>query len=268
MLTGCEQRPSISVIVPTYNRGNLLKDTITSILGQTFEGFELIVVDDGSTDNTRDIVNDVKDQRIKYMHTENWGGPARPRNIGIRAGKGEFVALCDDDDIWYPDKLRCQLAALKDRPFGLCFTNFDYIDANSKKLDKVHKIKKLFRNPTFNRFVLGGGAICNSSVMIRHSVVDAVGLLEEDPELVAMEDYQYWARIIRKYKACCVDKVLVSYRVNSQNSMEAITDRNWLTNQMYLLNAIRSSVEIAPAIYYTKMVKILIQGLLRFMTNK
>jgi len=263
-----KKRPSVSVIVATYNRKELLGKTICSILSQTFDEFELIVVDDGSTDGTKCIFDMIDDPRIQYIYTNNWGGPARPRNIGIKAARGQYIAFCDDDDIWYPDKLRCQLAALKDRPFGLCFTNFDYIDANSKKLDKVHKIKKLFRNPTFNRFVLGGGAICNSSVMIRHSVVDAVGLLEEDPELVAMEDYQYWARIIRKYKACCVDKVLVSYRVNSQNSMEAITDRNWLTNQMYLLNAIRSSVEIAPAIYYTKMVKILIQGLLRFMTNK
>ena len=91
MKTGSEKEPGVTVIVPTYNRGDLLRDTISSILGQTFEGFELIVVDDGSTDNTRDIVNEFNDQRIKYIQTENWGGPARPRNIGINAGKGKFA---------------------------------------------------------------------------------------------------------------------------------------------------------------------------------
>jgi len=253
-----KKRPSVSVIVATYNRKELLGKTICSILSQTFDEFELIVVDDGSTDGTKCIFDMIDDPRIQYIYTNNWGGPARPRNIGIKAARGQYIAFCDDDDIWYPDKLRCQLAALKDRPFGLCFTNFDYIDSGGNKLEKTHKIKKRRQNPTFHSFILGGGDICNSSVMIKRSVVDTVGLLEEDPELIAAEDYHYWARVLRKYKACYVDRVLVSYRFNSKQCIRPTFSSGKLRKQIYLLKSIDSLVNIQWPFYYLKFLKILL----------
>lgn len=251
------EKTIVSVIVTTYNRKGLLKETIDSILNQTFRKFELIVVDDGSTDNTKSILDTFEDPRIQYIYTANWGGPARPRNIGINKAKGEYIAFCDDDDIWYPNKLDCQLRELRNSSYGLCFTNFDYINEDGMKLEKKHKIKKRYLNPTFNNFILGGGGICNSSVMIIRDVINTVGLLKEDSQLIAVEDFQYWARILKKYKACCVNKVLVSYRINSPNSIQVITDTNWLKKEVYLLNSINSLVKIDKIIYYIKFFKLI-----------
>ena len=101
--------PLVSVIVSTHNRADLLCETLDSILSQTYENFELIVVDDGSTDNTEEVVKRHSAGRINYLKIDNWGGPARPRNIGIEKAKGKYIAFCDDDDIWLPKKLEKQI---------------------------------------------------------------------------------------------------------------------------------------------------------------
>lgn len=101
--------PLVSVVLTTYNRADLISETIESILSQTFRNFELIVVDDGSTDNTEEVVRSYNDERVHYIKTDNWGGPAKPRNIGIKKAKGEYIAFCDDDDLWLPNKLEVQL---------------------------------------------------------------------------------------------------------------------------------------------------------------
>ena len=103
--------PKVSVIIPTYNRANLLARAIKSVLNQTFQDFELIVVDDGSTDNTRKVVEEFqkKDSRIKYIFQENSGGPAKPINTGIKNSKGEYITILEDDDEFLPQKLQKQV---------------------------------------------------------------------------------------------------------------------------------------------------------------
>ena len=115
--------PLVSVVVATYNRADLISETLDSILNQTYKIFELIVVDDGSSDNTEEIVKNYSDSRLKYIKTDNWGGPARPRNIGIRESKGEYIAFCDNDDLWEKNKLEKQLDIIKNNNAGLCFCN-------------------------------------------------------------------------------------------------------------------------------------------------
>ena len=99
----------VSVIVPTYNRAHLLKKTIESILSQTYTDLELIVVSNYSTDNTDDMVKSYKDDRIKYFKNQNNGIIAVNRNFGIRKSTGEYIAFCDDDDTWLPNKLERQV---------------------------------------------------------------------------------------------------------------------------------------------------------------
>ena len=98
-------KPLISVIIPTYQRSDKLKIAIQSVLAQTFVNFEVLIMDDGSEDGTRDIVNSFKDHRIFYSWQKNTGGPASPRNNGIKIAKGEWIALLDDDDAWAENKL-------------------------------------------------------------------------------------------------------------------------------------------------------------------
>ncbi len=105
----------ISVVIPTYNRAKLVPRAIESVLRQTLEDFELLVVDDGSTDNTKEVVEGYarQDKRVTYISQENSGGPARPKNTGIKASKGEYIAILDDDDEWMEDKLLVQFRHFK-----------------------------------------------------------------------------------------------------------------------------------------------------------
>ena len=261
--------PLVSVIVTTFNRADLLRETLDSILSQTYNNFELIVVDDGSTDNTEEVVKEYIDSRLQYIKTDNWGGPARPRNVGIKESKGEYIAFCDDDDLWYSNKLTYQLEQFRNNSYGLCFTNYDYIDRYSNKINRKHKIKKRYLNLTFNKFILAGGCILNSSVMIKREVVDTVGLINEDLCLIAIEDRDYWARILKKYKAVSIDKELVSYRINSINSIWDATKNNWLIKEIDALNSINSAVKINVIIYYLKIMKlILIVGIKNVLCKK
>lgn len=102
----------VSVIMPAYDGERFIKESIESILAQTFKDFELVVVDDGSTDSTLEIVKSFDDERIKYFHKENSGNQAIPRNYGIKKAQGEFIAFCDQDDLWYPEKLEKQMAVI------------------------------------------------------------------------------------------------------------------------------------------------------------
>ena len=99
----------VSVIIPTYNRAKLLKRAIESVLNQTFQDFELIVVDDGSTDDTKEIVKSFNNQKIIYIYQENFGGAALPKNVGIKMAQGKYIAILDSDDEWLPEKLQKQV---------------------------------------------------------------------------------------------------------------------------------------------------------------
>ena len=117
--------PKVSVIVPTHNRADLIEYSIRSVLAQTYPDFELLVVDNGSTDSTRSVVDGIGDPRIRYIYQENSGGPAGPRNTGIRESRGEYVAFLDSDDLWVPTKLARQVEVLEKRPaVGLVYGQF------------------------------------------------------------------------------------------------------------------------------------------------
>jgi len=259
-----ENNPLVSVIVTTYNRKKLLKETINSILNQTYKNFELIVVDNYSNYDFFNHIKSFNDDRIIAFQNQNNEIIAVNRNFGIRKAKGEYIAFCDDDDIWYPYKLTCQLKKFKNNPYGLCSTNHDYISNDRKKVNNKHKIKKRYLNLTFNKFILSGGFICNSSVMIKREIIETIGLFDEDPKLIAAEDYHYWARILKKYKACYIDRILISYRIDSMDSIIKIfRNNNWFKKEMYLLSSINSAAKINKIIYLIKLVKLVLVKIAR-----
>ncbi len=258
-----EENPLVSVVVTTYNRKELLKETIDSILNQTYKNFELIVVDNFSKYDLFSHIKSLSDLRIRAFQNQNNGIIAVNRNIGIKKARGKYIAFCDDDDLWYPEKLYYQVKRLEKGDGVLCFTNFDYINKDGNRLHKKHKIKKYYQNLTFNKFMLSGGGFCNSSVMINHQIIETIGLISEDSHLLAAEDYHYWARILQKYKACCENRVLVSYRINSVNSVQNTTNTHWFRKELYLLNSINSVIKINKIIYTIKLIRILLIYLFR-----
>ncbi|OAZ03094.1 glycosyltransferase family 2 protein [Flavobacterium succinicans] len=184
----------VSVIIPTYNRANDLDRCLKSLQNQTYKNFEVLVCDDGSTDNTKEVVDKFSSLlTIQYIKGENFGGPARPRNNGIQKAKGDIIAFLDSDDWWYPNKLAVSLPYLKE--YDLVHHELD-IYKNGKSLIGRTKSRSLGGN-YFIDLIVNGNAVVNSSVVIKKEIVDLVGDITEDKKLIAVEDYDYWIRVAK-----------------------------------------------------------------------
>jgi glycosyltransferase involved in cell wall biosynthesis len=187
------ERPLVSVVIPTYQRRSVLEDAIRSALSQTYDRVEVLVEDDGSTDGTDAMVAGLGDPRIRYAWSPNVGYPAPVRNRAIRRASGELVALLDSDDVWEPQKLERQVAALTRNPELLgvsCRANT--IPPRPKRITFVPDAR-----PSFEEVLRHGAGILNSGTVLRREVFDRVGLLDEDPELRSVEDCDLWLRILR-----------------------------------------------------------------------
>ena len=258
-----DAEPLVSVIVTTFNRADLLCETLDSILNQTYTNFELILVDDGSTDKTEEVVKKYTDHRLHYFKTVNWGGPARPRNIGIKKAKGDYIAFCDDDDIWKNNKLEMQLNIIINNNAGLCFCNHYKIDQNSNIIGEG-KVKNKYKNPTFTNFFLSGGYIMNSSVIIKSQCINDVGYQNESTEMISIEDSEYWGRILSIYKGCFLPEKLVRYRVH-QGSIQNKTNKSYLNKQLIFCRVLSQSVDIPNTVKIIKIIKIYIQNLFKYL---
>ena len=215
-ITRGRDSPLISVIIPTYNRAGLIKETIESVCNQTYENLEILVIDDGSTDNTEQVTKSINDDRIKYFRQEHRGRPAPARNKGIQRAKGQFIAFLDSDDLWVPRKLETQLGAFQRYPDIL-------LVCSNGKIFSSHRDKYIFNMLTNKRLSfrssLMQNLVLNSSVLMRKNVAESVGSLDEDIRLRAVEDYDYWLRILKyKDKSILVLKgSLISRRLRSEN---------------------------------------------------
>ena len=130
-----EKNPTVSVIIPTYNRAHLIGRAIQSVLNQTYRDFEIIVVDDGSADNTEEVVKSFYDKRIKYIKHKKNKGAAATRNTGIKAARGKYIAFQDSDDEWLPEKLEKQMKVFENAPakVGVVYTDMWRIMRNKRK---------------------------------------------------------------------------------------------------------------------------------------
>jgi len=218
----------ISVIVLTYNRARMVTEAIDSILSQTFKDFELIVMDNCSSDNTEAVIKAYTDERIRYFKHDNGGIIAVNRNYGMSQARGDYLAFCDDDDLWLPEKLEKQMLEFKkDSQVALVCTNAIIFDENGER-GEFFKAGLPDSNFTFESLVWRSSVIC-SSVMVRKSVIDDVGMMDESPEIFSAEDYELWLRVAHKYRIKYVDFPLVRYRIHpggyNKKSVDAI-ERN------------------------------------------
>jgi glycosyltransferase involved in cell wall biosynthesis len=209
------KEPVVSVVVPTFNRADLLGETLQSILAQTLRDLELIVVSDGSTDGTRAVVEGLGDPRVQFIEQANSGGPAGPRNRGVRAARGKYVAFCDDDDLWLPEKLERQVALMeRESDIALSYTegeNFGDSDVFTRTSLRGRPVDDHFRALLYRNF------ITNSSVVVRRAVLAEVGAFNEDRALRGTEDYEMWLRIARRHRIAGVHQPLFRYRIHRSN---------------------------------------------------
>lgn len=185
--------PPVSVIIPTFNRAHTLKRAIDSVLNQTYRDFEIIIVDDGSTDHTADVVDTISDNRIKYICIGNNRGPAFARNVGIRESKGQFITFNDSDDMWLSNKLEQQIRYFRenvDSKLGVVFTRAQHIIG--KRSYYVPRKNQGFIGDILKQMLETNQAWLQS-LMIRRTVVDRVGLMDESFKI--LDDWDYTIRL-------------------------------------------------------------------------
>lgn len=211
--------PKISIIIPTYNRGTFIKNTIKCVINQTFTDWELLVVDDGSTDNTAKIVKELclKDSRIKYLYQENSGCPSSPRNLGIKNATGEFVAFLDSDDEWYREKLERQIKLFEnsqDPHLGIvtCFACIK----EYKTGKMIAKRNNFYRGNILKELAHDNFIFTSSCVMTKLSILKGAGLF--DTRFKISEDWDMWIRISKLgYTADFVPEYLMNYVAHDKN---------------------------------------------------
>ena len=201
--------PKVSIVVPTYNAEGTILETIRSVQQQTFSDFEIIIVNDGSTDQTLKVLTTVSDYRLKVFSYSN-AGVSVARNRGMSHATGEFIAFLDPDDLWTPDKLELQLQALQQHPeAGVAYSRTYYMDEQGKfcHTDNAPLLEgNIYEELLAQNFLASIG----SNVLIRKEAIDSVG--EFDPKLTHAEDWEFCIRLAAQWPYVAVQKPQVFYR--------------------------------------------------------
>lgn len=211
----------ISVVIPLYNKAQSIRNTLNSVLSQSFQNFEIVVVDDGSTDNSANVVREIEDDRIRLICKEN-GGVCSARNRGIKEAKYDYIALLDADDGWDKDYLAEQVRLIEDFPeaamWGINFAEL----YNGKLIRELPTgLPKGFRGVVEGYFdkTLQNGRIsdlfCSTSVVIRKSAFDVAGMFDE--RIKYSEDIDMWYRIIANYPVVFYDRYMAFYYYDAEN---------------------------------------------------
>jgi glycosyltransferase involved in cell wall biosynthesis len=208
----------VSIIIPSYNCEKYLPVALESALQQTYQDFEIVIVDDGSRDTTRQIVDKYsKDSpdKIRYIYQDNQG-LAVARNTGIKAAKGQLIALLDADDVWLPDRLQEGIRIMEsDQNIGLVHANITRISEEGEIIGTPKRQKQFLTGSIFEHIFLRKADIPCPTVLFRKECCNRVGLFDPNLARLGCEDRDLWLRIAQKYKIVYVDKVLALYRMRS-----------------------------------------------------
>lgn len=222
--------PRISVIIPTLNRAILLRRTIVSVLKQTYQNLEIVVVDDCSTDNTGDLVKEFKDRKINYIRHDYTRGGSATRNTGIRIAKGDYIAFLDSDDEWFPEKLEKQVNVLINSPaeIGLVYTRFIRAYNNKKVYNAFYWLNQ--KEGDVHNTLLDGNYITTSTTLIKKECFSKAGMFDES--LPRLQDWECWLRLSKFYHFKCVHEPLV---ISHQTSDSISTDSRALNEAIDLI---------------------------------
>jgi glycosyltransferase involved in cell wall biosynthesis len=232
-------QPLVSVIVPTYKRVPYLRETARTILAQRHAALELFVVADGHDQDVADFVSGLQDPRAKYLACPFGGRPAIPRNFGIKHAQGEFIALCDDDDLWHESKLQRQITLMTEKRLDFTFTACRNIDQAGNPVGGA--LLGDFGHINKARFLLSLGAmITNSSIVVSRSLLDKSGVFNEAAGLRAVEDYEICSRFLMHADAVGIREPLVGYRMHV-GSIQPRTISGWMRTQANIQAAIRAN---------------------------
>ncbi|RUT02707.1 glycosyl transferase [Dulcicalothrix desertica PCC 7102] len=233
--------PEITVIIPAYNAEKTILETIKSIQEQTFSNFEIIVINDGSTDDTQLVLEKIKEPRLKIISSQNEGVSAA-RNKGIKAAQSEYIAFIDADDLWTNDKLELQLAAIKANPdIGVVYSWTSQMDETGKKF---HSGARVFIEGNVYQDLLIVNFLENGSTpLMRKECVDEIGGFNVN--LKYGEDWEFYIRLAAKYKFAVIPKQQVFYRQSpsSATSKVAVMEQNLLMTLEIIYQSVPSHLQ-------------------------
>lgn len=198
----------VSIIMPSYNTGDYIEASIQSVLAQTYTNWELIIVDDCSTDNTETVIVKFADERIRYFKNEQNSGAAVSRNRAIQKAQGRWIAFLDSDDLWFPEKLEKQLRFMEEKGYAFSYTKYHEIDENSNPLHRmVTGPKRISRRGMF-RYCWPG---CLTVMYDREKVGADIQIVD----IKKNNDYALWLKICKKADCYLLNELLAAYRKRS-----------------------------------------------------
>jgi len=238
--------PKASIITAAFNGEKYIKETIDSLLSQNIEDIELFILDSESSDHTVKIIEAYKDKRIKLYNHKNTGGPAAPKNEGIRRATGDFVGFCDQDDLYYPEKIEKQITAYekceKKDEVGIIIASADLIDDIGKIIGQNIKPFEGFMDSKYaHDLLLKGDVITACSALVPKKILDEVGLLNES--LIGVDDYDLWLRITEKYGILTIKEPLCAWR-QSSSSLSANKTKQYIETEKIFQKLGDKTVEI------------------------
>jgi len=187
----------VSIIIPTYNRAPELKRALKSVIEQSYQNWECLIVDNNSTDSTDEIIQEFNDSRIKLFKINNHGIIAVSRNKAIQEAQGEYIAFLDSDDWWKPNKLEASITYLNQGADVVYHGLLCVRKVNQSTLRKRQVGSRSVTAPVYHDLICNGNALANSSVVVRRELLNRAGQLSKDPALVAAEDYECWLRVAK-----------------------------------------------------------------------
>lgn len=194
----------VSIIMPSYNTASFIEETIQSVLNQTYTNWELIIVDDCSTDNTDEVLENIKDSRIRYFKNDKNSGAAVSRNKALREAKGQWIAYLDSDDLWMPEKLEKQIHFMETNGYAFSYTNYEEIDVNGNKTGvSITGPKKITKTGMFN--------YCWPGCLTVMFDANKIGLIQIE-DIKKNNDYAMWLKVCRKADCFLLDETLGQYR--------------------------------------------------------
>ena len=194
----------VSIIMPSYNTASFIEETIQSVLNQTYTNWELIIVDDCSTDNTDEVLENIKDSRSRYFKNDKNSGAAVSRNKALREAKGQWIAYLDSDDLWMPEKLEKQIHFMETNGYAFSYTNYEEIDVNGNKTGvSITGPKKITKTGMFN--------YCWPGCLTVMFDANKIGLIQIE-DIKKNNDYAMWLKVCRKADCFLLDETLGQYR--------------------------------------------------------
>lgn len=241
----------VSIIIPAYNKANLTKKTILSVVNQTYKNIEIIVINDGSIDNTEQTVKSINDNRINYIYTKN-SGACRARNLGIEASSGKFLAFLDCDDTYELNKIEESIKYLKNNiSFKFLYTDVNFMDENDNIVGSTpHFPNHPGSGWISKRLLLCDYNLTNSTLVIYKSCINKIGMFDENIFIPA--DREFIIRLGTKYKGLYVNKNLSNYRIHSESIYSKLDLA--FKEFMYMVNKYKDTSLINNNFFYKKCV--------------